>query len=100
MPPVGKSGAGMYCISSCVVSFGLSISAMVPSMASPRLWGGMFVARPTAMPLAPLTSRFGYLPGSRSGSRWVSSKFRWKSTVSLSMSRSMTMASSVMRASV
>jgi hypothetical protein len=37
-------------------------------MASPRLCGGMFVAIPTAMPLAPLTSRFGNRAGRTTGS--------------------------------
>ena len=58
------------------------------------------VARPTAMPLAPLTSRFGKLAGSMSGSLRVSSKLSRKGTVSLSMSRSISTASGVMRASV
>ena len=55
---------------------GSSIMATAASMASPGLWGGMLVARPTAMPAAPLISRFGNRPGSRSGSFRVSSKFR------------------------
>ena len=87
-------------MSASVVIFGLSICATTASTASPRLWGGMLVARPTAMPLAPFTSRFGKRAGSRSGSFWVSSKFRWKPTVSFSMSRSIAMAASVIRASV
>ena len=36
----------------------------------PRLCGAMLVAMPTAMPVAPLTSRFGNAAGSTSG--WVS----------------------------
>ena len=99
-PPVGKSGPGMTAISPAVVILGSSIWATTASMASPRLWGGMLVARPTAMPLEPFTSRFGKRAGSRSGSLMVSSKFRWKPTVSFSMSLSITSACSVMRASV
>ena len=44
-------------------SAGSSISAMQASMTSPRLCGGMLVAMPTAMPPAPLTSRFGNRAG-------------------------------------
>ena len=52
MPPVGKSGPGMSAISSAVSRRGLSISAIVASITSPRLCGGMLVAMPTAMPPA------------------------------------------------
>ena len=58
------------------------------------------VARPTAMPLAPFTSRLGNRPGNSSGSLRVSSKFRAKGTVSLSRSRSISRAMGAMRASV
>ena len=60
----------------------------------------MAVARPTAMPFAPFTSRFGKRPGSTSGSFSVSSKLRLNFTVSLSMSRSSSSASGVILASV
>ena len=99
-PPVGKSGPGASFISSSSEISGLSIWAAVASMISRRLCGGMLVARPTAMPLAPLTKRFGKLAGSMSGSLRVSSKLSRKGTVSLSMSRSISTASGVMRASV
>lgn len=79
---------------------GSSIRAMAASMASPGLWGGMLVARPTAMPEAPLISRLGNRPGSSSGSLRVSSKFSVQSTVSRSISRSSSMAAPVIRASV
>ena len=59
MPPVGKSGPGTILIRSSTPSAGSSISAMQASITSPRLCGGMLVAMPTAMPPAPLTSRFG-----------------------------------------
>ena len=68
MPPVGKSGPGMISISSGRSIAGLSISAIVPSTISPRLCGGMLVAMPTAMPPAPLTSRFGKRAGRTRGS--------------------------------
>ena len=67
-PPVGKSGPGMAVSRSSVVQSGLSIMRQVASMASPRLWGGMLVAMPTAMPFEPLTSRFGKRDGSTVGS--------------------------------
>ena len=41
---------------------------MQASITSPRLCGGMLVAMPTAMPLAPLTSRFGKRAGRTVGS--------------------------------
>ena len=41
---------------------------MAASITSPMLWGGTFVAIPTAMPWDPLTSRFGKRPGSTTGS--------------------------------
>ena len=68
MPAVGKSGPGTISITSSSVASGLSIIRMVALMTSPRLWGGMFVAMPTAMPPAPLTSRFGKRAGTTDGS--------------------------------
>ena len=59
---------------------------------SPRLWGGMLVAMPTAMPPTPLTSRLGSLAGSTIGSLSEPSKLSMKSTVSLSMSPSISSA--------
>ena len=53
---------------------------------SRRLWGGILVAIPTAIPEVPFTSRFGNLAGSTTGSFSVSSKFGMKSTVFLLMS--------------
>ena len=43
----------------------ISIQALITSV---RLWGGMFVAIPTAIPAAPLTRRFGTLAGRTTGS--------------------------------
>ena len=67
-PPVGKSGPGTSFITSLSVASGFSISRIAASMISFRLCGGMFVAMPTAMPLAPLTSRFGIASGRTTGS--------------------------------
>ena len=61
------------CIISSVVILGLSITAQQASIHSPKLCVGMFVARPTAIPVAPFTSKFGYLPGNVFGSSRVSS---------------------------
>ncbi len=54
------------------------------SHTSLRLCGGTLVVMPTAMPLAPLTSRLGKAAGSTLGSSSESSKLGRKSTVSLS----------------
>ncbi len=62
-PPVGKSGPLTKCIRSSGVASGWSIRWMVASMTSPRLWGGMLVAMPTAIPWLPLTSRLGNRAG-------------------------------------
>ena len=97
---VGKSGQGRCFISPAVVISGSSIIATAASIVSPRLCVGIFVARPTAIPDVPFTSRFGYRAGSMSGSLRVSSKFRRKGTVSFSISRSISSASGAMRASV
>ncbi len=98
--PVGKSGPLMMRISSSVVASGLSISLMRPSTTSVKLWGGMLVAIPTAMPAAPFTSKFGMRAGKTTGCCSDSSKLGMKSTVSLSMSRSISIAMADRRASV
>ena len=67
---VGKSGPCTNCINSSGVASGLSTRWSSASHTSRRLCGGMFVAMPTAMPDAPLTSRFGTRAGSTVGSRW------------------------------
>ena len=89
MPPVGKSGPGTIFISSSSEVSGLAISASVASMISPGLCGGMLVAMPTAMPLAPLISRLGKL-GRQNQRLFLRSRrsSAEKSTVSLSMSSS------------
>ena len=55
-------------------------------MTSPKLWGGMFVAIPTAMPVAPFMRRLGTRLGRTVGSCMDWSKLGTKRTVSLSMS--------------
>src|SRR5207244_3919960 len=75
-------------ITSLRVVSGFSTISKVASMISRKLCGGMLVAMPTAMPLAPLTRRFGIRVGRTTGSFSVSSKLGTKSTVSLSMSAS------------
>ena len=74
LPPVGKSGPLMY-LQSCVLVSSMSASIILTSAVhtSPRLCGGMFVAMPTAMPVAPFTSRFGIRAGSTTGSSFVPS---------------------------
>ena len=51
-----------------MVHWGSSSSICRASHNSPRLWGGMLVAMPTAMPDEPLSSRLGTLVGSTEGS--------------------------------
>ncbi len=100
IPRVGKSGPLMCSIRSSRVASRLSSTQMVASMTSRRLWGGMLVVMPTAMPLEPLTSRLGKRLGSTRGSFRLSSKLGSQSTVSFSMSRSISLAILDMRASV
>ena len=85
---VGKSGPLMMeSSSSMVVSrFSSTLLSMIfttAAITSRRLWGGILVAMPTAMPVPPLTRRFGNLDGRTTGSFSVSSKLGTKSTVSL-----------------
>ena len=72
-PPVGKSGPGICFIKSLTLISLLSIRAKVPLITSPRLWGGILVAIPTAIPPAPLTNKFGNWAGRTDGSFSVSS---------------------------
>ena len=80
----------------------LASSGLIPSsrsqqrtsVTSRRLWGGMFVAMPTAMPVLPFTSRLGRTEGRERGSLRDSSKFGPHSTVSSSMSASISSPSS------
>ena len=100
MPLVGKSGPVTCCIRSLSVASGFSSTQMQAFMTSVRLWGGMLVAMPTAMPLEPFTSRFGKRAGRTRGSLRLSSKLGSQSTVSFSRSRSISSEMRDMRASV
>ena len=73
MPPVGKSGPGTMRKIAPGESWGFLMTAIVASTISFRLWGGMLVAMPTAIPLAPLRSRFGTRAGRTTGSSSLSS---------------------------
>ena len=68
MPPVGKSGPLTHFSSAFDFASGLSIRCSAASQSSAALCGGIEVAMPTAMPCAPLASRFGKPPGSTTGS--------------------------------
>ena len=72
-PPVGKSGPLMIFKISFKSQFGSSILLMVASITSPRLCGGILVAYPADIPVAPLTSKFGNLAGKTVGSKRESS---------------------------
>ena len=100
MPPVGKSGPWMKRIMSLTVASGLSIRWLMASHSSRRLWGGMEVAMPTAMPDAPLESRKGSFAGRTLGSCRESSKLVAKLTVLRSKSWSISAAMGASRASV
>ena len=103
--PVGKSGPlTILRISSIDVSLSsstrLSMIFTTASITSLRLWGGMLVAIPTAIPVVPFTRRLGKRLGRTVGSFSVSSKLGTKSTVSLLMSASISMDIFDRRASV
>ena len=103
--PVGKSGPLMMSITSSMVvsrfsSTWLSMILTTAPITSRKLWGGILVAIPTAIPEVPLTNRFGYLEGRTVGSFSVSSKFGTKSTVSLPISANISMEIRLKRASV
>ena len=73
IPPVGKSGP--FTMSSIVSSLqlGESILLIVASITSPKLCGGIFVAYPALIPVAPFTSIAGNFTGNTVGSSSVSS---------------------------
>ena len=96
VPPVGKSGPLTIVKSSSISvprssNTWLSMIFTTPLITSRRLCGGILVAIPTAIPVVPLTNRFGKRDGSTVGSFSVSSKFGTKSTVSFPMSASISM---------
>ncbi len=67
-PPPGKSGPLMYFITPASVNSGSRISAIAAFATSVRLWLGISVAMPTAMPEAPFSSTTGRRAGSTCGS--------------------------------
>ena len=72
-PPEGRSGPGMSFMSSSRVASGFRTRWRAPAATSRMLCGAMLVAMPTAMPVAPLTSRLGYAAGSTAGCwNWLS----------------------------
>ena len=97
---VGKSGPFTCSQSSRNVTSGSSIRRMHAAATSRRLCGGMSVAMPTAMPVAPFSNTCGSRAGSHDGSCSVPSKFGDHSTVPLPSSESSTSASFVSFASV
>jgi hypothetical protein len=72
-PPVGKSGPGTSNSSSSSGISGFLMIAIVASMISFRLCGGIFVAMPTAIPPDPFTSSCGNFAGRTLGSSSESS---------------------------
>ena len=63
----GRGAEGSSVFSSTVQS-GLSMTIFMASMVSPKLWGGIFVAIPTAIPVEPFTSKLGKRQGRAVGS--------------------------------
>ena len=78
---VGISGPRTNSKSSSVVAEGLSNKCTQAETTSRMLCGGISVAIPTAMPVAPLSSTLGTREGSTSGSFNVPSKLLPQSTV-------------------
>ena len=70
MPPLGKSGPGSTASISSIVGFGrrLFIVSVIAAWTSARLWVGMLVAMPTAIPVVPLSRRLGSRAGRYLGS--------------------------------
>ena len=70
---MGKSGPLMCLSNPVVVIAGSSIMATRALTTSVKLWGGMLVAMPTAMPLDPLSNSWGIAVGRTTGSSRVAS---------------------------
>ena len=70
--PLGKSGpwtrSRAASSSSSAVAVGCSSAHWTAAATSRRLWVGMLVAMPTAIPVEPLTSRLGNRAGRTTGS--------------------------------
>ena len=99
-PPVGKSGPGIYSCSFSKDALGCFIKCNNASHISQMLWGGIDVAIPTAIPWAPLASKFGNAAGRTRGSLPSPSYVSRKSTVSSSIPSSNRSATVVILASV
>ena len=76
------------------------MAAIAASRTSTGLCGGIDVAMPTAIPVAPLTRRFGKRAGRTIGSKWTPSKFGFQSTVRFLISERSSTARGRRRASV
>lgn len=74
VPPKGKSGPGIIFNNSKSLISGFFNIAIIPSITSIKLCGGIQVAIPTAIPDEPLINKFGILVGNTTGSNNVSSK--------------------------
>ena len=68
LAPVGKSGPLMTPNKSLMVQSGLSIKRIKPWINSDKLWDGMEVDIPTAIPLEPLANKLGKAAGKTVGS--------------------------------
>ena len=100
-PPVGKSGPGILdAVSETLHEQPSRRYSESNESVSTGLCGGMFVAIPTAIPDAPLISRFGRTAGRTEGSVSDSSKFGTKFTVSSSTSACISSPSGARRTSV
>ena len=71
--PVGKSGPFIIDIKSSFVTLSSSITFIAPFITSVKLWGGIFVAIPTAIPDEPFIKSAGTFAGNTVGSCNLSS---------------------------
>ena len=74
IPPVGKSGPLTISLSSENDAFGFLINLIVAFKISVKLWGGISVANPAAIPFEPLINKLGIRDGKTIGSYSLSSK--------------------------
>jgi len=97
----GREVGPFTCFSSPFTSrSGSSIMAVSAATTSLRLWGGMLVAIPTAIPVEPFIRSCGMALGRTVGSSSMASKVARSGTVSAARSASISSASAVRRASV
>src|SRR3569623_1809302 len=89
---VGKSGASTCSHSAFTSASGSSRRCLQAAATSRALCGGMSVAIPTAMPVAPFNKRFGSRAGNTAGSSSVPAKLGTQSTVPCPNSLSSTSA--------